>query len=190
MRGLRRLERAGSVVGGSVLVLALAVPAAPAIAAKEPAREDLTNFLLGPGYSQWLVGAVHRIATPAERQAYLALTDDEAAAEFIEAFWEDRRNPDSPWPADQPRAVFERRAEEADRLYSEGTRLGRYSDRGALHILYGPPAETAFEIPRRGPNRGTIEVWIYPKDASPGLDGEPPRRRYEFVERDGVTVRR
>lgn len=56
--------------------------------------ESLTNGLLGPAYSQWLVGAIARMATRAEIDAYLALSDDFAAADAIEAFWRARDDED------------------------------------------------------------------------------------------------
>ena len=53
---------------------------------------DVTNFLHGPEYAQWLVGPLAHIATPEERQQYLGLSNDSRAEAFIESFWE-RRGP-------------------------------------------------------------------------------------------------
>ena len=46
---------------------------------KSPGPEELTNFLLSPDRSQWLIGAISKMATPEEIEAYLALTSDEEA---------------------------------------------------------------------------------------------------------------
>lgn len=172
------------------LALALALPAAVAAAKKKKApREasELTNFLLSPRYSQWLLGAVSRIATGAEIEAYLRLTDDEAAVAFIDEFWTGRRSPDIVWPSPQPRELFESRAREADDQFSEGTHLGRRSDRGTIFILYGAPEETEYESSTEK-NRPSYEVWRYPKSSEPGLDGERPEREYFFIKRGERTV--
>lgn len=165
-------------------LLALALAAAKQRAAKP---EELTNFSLGPRYSQWLVGAVSQIATAEEIRGFLAVGDDASAQAFIDEFWEARRSSDSPWPADQPRAIFERRADEADGLYTEGAYLGRYSDRGVIHILYGPPREVRYDTSvRRGSQ--PVEVWSYAKDAAAGLDGSQPKRAYYFRRQGDRTV--
>ncbi|MDX1504051.1 MAG: GWxTD domain-containing protein [Thermoanaerobaculia bacterium] len=168
--------------------LALACLAPPAQAAKKPPRysaEEVTNFLLSPEHSLWLVGPVSWIATEKEIREYLSLTDDEAAEKFIREFWSSRRGDSaSPWPDDQPAVVFARRAEAADNRFSESTSRGRHSDRGTIFILYGEPEDTFFQAPENR-NRPPVEVWEYPKDAPPGLDGRQPKRRYYFSERDG-----
>jgi GWxTD domain-containing protein len=164
---------------------ALAAPARPAA----PSRDaiELTNFRLSPDHSQWLVGAIAWMAEESEIQQYLALSDDQAAESFITEFWSRRS---APFPAEQPRAVFERRAVEADRRFSESARLGRRTDRGTIYVLYGEAEEVTFEMPTR-PSRlrqEPIEVWAYPRDAEAGLDGEQPKRRYFFVKKDTVTT--
>lgn len=170
------------------VLLALATATAPAAArGKERSIEDLTNFLLGPNQSQWLVGAVVELATEEEIAQYLRLTSDEAAAEFVEAFWQRREDPSRPWPQEQPQGVFERRAVEADKLFTEGTTLGRRTDRGKVHILFGPAEKVEF-APVSPPRRGTIEVWTYPKDAEPGLTGQAPRSQYYFLKQGDLTV--
>jgi GWxTD domain-containing protein len=151
---------------------------------------DLTNFQLSPENSQWLVGPISWMAQPKEIEGYLALTDDETAERFITEFWTHRTNPSSPWPTEQPRAVFERRAQEADHRFSEGARLGRRTDRGTVFVLYGEPEKITFEVPDHQPpqRQRTLEVWNYAKDAPVGLDGNKPKRKYFFTQRDGLTV--
>ena len=71
------------------LALLLAQPGELQAGKKKPAAEDLTNFLLAPEYSQWLVGAIGRMASAAEIQAFLALTADDEAAAFVEKLFTD-----------------------------------------------------------------------------------------------------
>jgi len=178
-----RGRRERLLVGGALIgvLLAGSAPAPARKAKKVAAAEDLTNFRLSPAYSRWMVGAAARLASEDEVQGFLRLASDREAEGFLEEFWSRRRTSDSPWPAEQPRAVFERRSREADRLYREGTRGGRTTDRGVTYVLYGEPEKVTFEVTgdRR---RLTFEVWHYPDDAPPGLDGENPRGRYYFRE--------
>jgi GWxTD domain-containing protein len=170
----------------AVVVLILG-PAELSAGKKRPkAREDLINVLLSPGLAQWLIGPIARIATPEEVDAYLALTDDHAAGEFIDDFWSKRIDPSNPWPGRQLRDVFDRRAEEADRLFSEEAYVGRRTDRGVIHVIYGPPAKRTFvqEATRR---KATVEIWVYGSEAAPGLDGSKPKTEYFFAKRGDVT---
>ena len=175
----------------SSIALALAgglTLAEPAEAKKKPRpREELTNFLLGPELSLWLVGAIGRIASNEEIDRYLQLSSDEQAEAFIEEFWSRRRSADAVWPAKQPQGIYEARAREADRRFSEGARQGRRSDRGTIHILYGEPEEVKYEVASR-PGANTIEVWVYPKKGEKGLDGRSPDRYYYFAKRGEYTV--
>jgi GWxTD domain-containing protein len=156
-------------------------------AAREPSIGELTNFALSPELSQWLVGSISRIASESEVRQYLELDDDAAARAFIEDFWRRRHSDEITWPDQQPRAVFERRAEEADRLYSEGINLGRRTDRGEIHVLYGPPAEKRYESDLDS-RLGPMEVWEYDRKSERGLDGKRPKRFYRFVKSGETTV--
>ena len=168
-------------------LLALLAVASPSTGAKELTIAELTNFTLSPELAQWLVGPISRIASRREVAEYLSLQSDQAAVEFIDFFWASRRSASNPWPDQQPRAIFEGRAEEADRLFTEGVNLGRRTDRGAVHVLYGPPAEKSFESdPDR--YRDPVEVWEYEKNAPKGLDGKKPKRFYRFIKRGEATV--
>lgn len=179
---LRRLTLLTVVLG------LLLVP--PAGAAKKKQKKvdpaEATNFLLGLDYSHWLVGPAFFIATEEERATYLALTSDEEARDFIEEFWK-RRDPDPEFFGNEVRQLFEQRAAVADKRFREGARLGRRTARGAIYVLYGEPREVIYDtsIKRNEPN---LEVWVYSGDGEPGLDGEPPRARYWFAEKDGQVV--
>ena len=166
-----------------VLVCLVVTPALARLKTLDVA--DLTNFRVGPEYAQWLVGPIAQLATEAERRRFLDLADDSAAEAFIESFWE-HRGPNLVFPPTGPRYIFEGRAIEADRVFSEGTFLGRRTDRGTVFILYGLPesVEHASSPTNFGP---PIEIWNYPKKAANGLDGKRPDRSYAFRVQDSVT---
>jgi GWxTD domain-containing protein len=166
----RRLRAAG---------LGLLVSLVAPLAAQDDRSFERTNPFLAPRYAQWLVGAVGEIATEEERAEYLRLESDEAAQQFIERFWAGRGT---------VRQVYEQRAEEADKRYTEGTVPGRRTDRGAVYILYGDPEEASYEE-HRNVDDPPVELWRYPKNAPPGLDGEKPLRAYRFIRWAEVTVR-
>lgn len=173
----------------ATLVLSLVVLSAAAALArpeKLPPRQELVNFLLDPDLSQWLVGPVYFVATPAERREFLELESDAAAERFIEEFWK-RHDPSPELFGNEVRELFDERVEEADRRFREQIRRGRSTDRGVIYTLYGEPERIVFDAsPKlREPD---LEVWIYPGDAAPGLDGKRPKKRYYFAEKDGETM--
>lgn len=154
---------------------------------KDAELEELFNPLLSPDYSHWLVGPIYRIASQQEVDQYLDLVSDGEAAAFIERFWR-TRNEGTGFFEDSPQEIFEKRAGEADKRYTEGTVAGRRTDRGTLLILYGEPEEIEHESPEKvgGP---PLEVWKYPKEAAEeGLDGELPKPSYRFLELGGKTI--
>lgn len=170
----------------AVAVLLIAFPAAAKKKTKPTDPDELFNPLLGLDYSFWLVGPIAAIASEDEIEAYLALTSDEEAAKFIDSFWA-KRAEGVGFFEKKPRQIFEERAAEADKRYSEGAFPGRRTDRGKTLILYGEPEEVTFETPMEV-GVPTLEVWKYPKDAEAGLDGEAPKRSYRFIEIDGSKV--
>lgn len=147
----------------------------------------LTNPALSPGLSQWLVGAIAHLANDQEIRQYLALSTDSEAKRFIDHFWA-VRNPYPKNPGNALRQLYERRARAADRLYSEGGVVGRHTDRGAIFILYGPPARTTFEVGPQRKGGPALVVWKYPPDAKPGLDGRKPDPVYRFWKPADLTV--
>ena len=132
--------------------------------ARQKLPQDLLNPLLGPDYATWLEGAVARMCTPQEISGFLALKDDAAAERFTAAFWE-RRNP-HPGERNLLLELFDKRAAEADKRFSESGRTGRATDRGAVFVLYGQPTEPKFHagMSRREPD---AEVRIYKSPFSP-----------------------
>ena len=185
---MRRLETTPvAVVAVVTLAIGLCWPeAAEARRERMPPRQELLNVLLSPELSQWLVGPIYFIATPSERQQFLRLEDDVAAEQFIDAFWR-RRDPEPELFGNEVRRLYEERAEEADRRFRERVRRGRTTDRGVIYTLYGEPEAIEFDT-SLNPREPDLEVWIYSGDAPPGLDGEAPRKRYYFAEKDGQTV--
>lgn len=147
---------------------------------------ELTNPFLRPEYSSWMVGAASRLATPEEIRAYLALRDDAQAAAFIEEFWA-KRDPTPDRPDNAIRTAFEQRSAEADRLFSESGYLGRYTDRGALFVLFGPPTKVDFEVSPT-PDLPPIELWSYGPDAPSGINGQRPAGYYRFLKRGDLTT--
>jgi GWxTD domain-containing protein len=185
-RGGRTSPSPVAALAGAVCLLCALFAGCASGGAGNASAGDLTNPLLGPDLSIWLVGPVARLATPQEVQQYLALRDDRQANDFIQQFW-DRRNP-TKGPGNPVRAAFEERCDVADHKFTEGGVLGRRTDRGTILVLYGPPAKTGFEVPPH-PNMGGIEVWDYAAGAPAGLDGKRPDRAYRFIKHGELTVR-
>lgn len=185
----RHFRTRGRRVSLGVAALALAAVALAGCgsggAAAPRTQAELVNFRLSPDFSHWLVGPISRMATAEEVREFLALEDDFAAVDFVEAFWR-RRDPDPQASGNRVRTAFERRAAEADRRYDEAGLRGRRTPRGTLYVLYGPPEEVEFEI---APDGGEpIEVWRYPADAPTGLHGRAPDRFYWFRKKGDLTV--
>ena len=173
-----------------VLLLAtlLALLLAASVEAKKKNRSDdeLFNLFLGPAYAQWLVGPIAEVATDEEINAFLALMSDDEAKAFIEDFWA-QRNATAPVFGKTPEQVFEARAVEADKRFTEGAYPGRRSARGAKLIVFGEPESIEFESPERVGDP-PLELWTYAKDAEVGLGGDKPKRRYRFVKIENSTV--
>lgn len=169
----------------SLLALALLAAACASSGSAGRTAADLTNPFLGPELSSWLIGPIARLATPEEVHQFLALTDDAQAKAFVDAFWE-KRNP-RPGRENRLRETFDERSTEADRMFSEAGYRGRRTDRGALLVLYGPPAKTDYEVSPI-PEGPPIEVWTYPPTAKEGLNGKKPNPAYRFVKTGDLTV--
>lgn len=172
----------------SVVAIALLVVAGPTEAAKRKQRksEDLTNFMLSPQYSRWLVGPISRLATANEIDQFMAITTDDEAEAFITKFWE-LRGGGAIWPATDKRKLFDERVADADKFYSEGTHRGSSTDRGTIFVLYGPPDQTKYEAHPK--NQGPpIEIWFYIPETTEGLDGSKPDSIYLFRKTGPVTT--
>jgi GWxTD domain-containing protein len=180
LNGRRKLRGAAALAVAVALALVLAGCSSSGVVERPG---ELINTYLGPDYAQWLAGPIARMATPEEIRQYLALTDDFAAVDFIEAFWS-RRDPAPAEPGNPVRDAFERRVAEADRQFGEAGIPGRRTDRGTIYVLYGKPADVSFDV--AAGTGEAVEVWSYGADAGPGLDGKRPERFYWFREESGV----
>lgn len=192
-------RRGGHGRGLWCLVAASLLSAPPAAAAERGngrTPDELVNVFVAPGYAQWLVGPIARLASEDEVRAYLAITDDAAAERFIDEFWQ-RREPMPDMPGLSARQQFEQLAEEADRQFGEATFRGRHTDRGTVFILYGPPDDVQhrparparsgrYRSPPMSSRHGLVERWLYRK-ARVGLDGSSPRGEYRFIREGDLT---
>lgn len=181
----------------SMVVLIALASSDPAMAYKKktPEAEDLFNPLLGPQYAHWLVGPIYHMLSDKEVAEFLDLVSDQEAEVFISAFWE-KKNAGTPVFHETPRQIFDKRAIEADKRFTEGAFPGRNSDRGMIHILYGEPDDISYSNPKNVDDP-TLEVWEYSKSAAPGLDGDQPKKSFRFIKigdrtelYSGQTIRR
>jgi GWxTD domain-containing protein len=158
-----------------------------ACASAEPrrTRADLTHPFLGPDYSAWLIGPIAAMASPQEIDAYLALSGDAEAREFIDAFWRMRQPANS--STNDALETYRKRCAVADQKFGEGGLLGQRTDRGTVYVLYGPPTATQFQI-SPAPQDPPIELWAYDAGVPAGLDGKRPEKFYRFIKRGEVTV--
>ena len=159
---------------------------------------DLVNIRLSPKYSQWLVGATGLIASEEELRKFSELENDSEAEAFIVGFWELRQE-DKPEGTETSlrslvglesnplRELFEKRAVEADKLFSEAGFLGRRTARGTVYVLFGEADENEYEVNPQ-PGGGPVEAWTYERGTRRGLDGSKPERLYRFVRDGDLTV--
>lgn len=166
---------------------ALVAPSADAKKQKRPKAQDVTNYMLGIDYSHWMVGPVSFLASAEELVTYMNLVSDQDAEDFITEFWK-RRDPRPDFFGNDLRRVFDTRKAEAGKRYREVTTSGWRTDRGTIYVIYGEPEDIVYETSVR-PHQPTVEVWVYAKDAEPGLDSLQPRTRYWFAKKNGKTVR-
>jgi len=118
----------------------------------------------GADLKAWIDGPIRYIALKAEMQAFRDLDDDAARALFIERFWA-RRDPTPETLTNEYRQLFWERVQQANTLFMDSPRPGWMTDRGKIHILYGPPTEILDDphlategLPAAG--RGVIR-WTY-----------------------------
>jgi GWxTD domain-containing protein len=147
-----------------VLVVALSLISPAPGAPKTPKLED------------WHQGPVRYIALAEEVKTYRDLTTDAQRALFIERFWA-RRDPDPTTLVNEVRQSFWLRVQEANTNFLDSSKPGWMTDRGKIHILYGPPNEIQQDVgaqteatPTTG--RGLIR-WIYEGRPGGRMDLDP-----------------
>lgn len=90
-------------------------------------------------YKKWLNEDVRWIISPAERKAFMQLSNDEERDQFIEAFWQ-RRDPTPDTPENEFKDDHYARIAYANEHFSAGV-PGWRTDRGRIYIIYGKPDE-------------------------------------------------
>ncbi len=115
-------------------------------------------------------------ATEQEIASFRSLKDDRSRTLFLLKFWK-RYDPDPETPENEFLPEFLRRVRYADEHFTEGRRLGRYTDRGRIYIKYGPPDQ----IERKSLAFGErdSEKWIYYQRGS---------MEFVFVDLQGINV--
>jgi len=152
------------------LPLALLLPLALGAVAAAPAEDEPRDL------KSWIDGPVRYIARKAEVQAFRDLETDDARALFVERFWA-RRDPTPNTLTNEYRHLFWTRVQEANSNFVDSPRPGWMTDRGKIHVLYGPPTEIQQDhflhvggSPTSG--RGVIR-WIYEGRPGDRMDLDP-----------------
>jgi GWxTD domain-containing protein len=171
--------RRASTLAAAIAISALTGAPAPAAQKIHTADELFQPFLEGE-LSQWLVGPIGRLASEDEITEYLRLKTADEAKRFIDAFWA-RRDPDPAKAGNPVRELFESRAAEADKQFSEAAVAGRRTDRGTILVQSIDYEEF------RDVSAADVERWRYSKKAEPGLDGRRPQKEYRFAKRGDLT---
>ncbi|MCP3982386.1 MAG: GWxTD domain-containing protein [bacterium] len=93
----------------------------------------------------WIEGPIRYIVGKDEIKVWKHLETDAQRALFIERFWS-RRDPTRETLTNEYRQMFWERVHEANTNFIDAPKDGWLTDRGKIHILYGPPFEI-FEDP-------------------------------------------
>jgi len=131
-------------------------------------------------YRAWITGPVRYITIKDEVKAFKSLESDEARILFVEKFWA-RRDPSPNTLANETRQIFWERVNEANNHFTDSSKPGWKTDRGKIHILYGPPTDIQEDLYAytadgiTGGGHGIVR-WIY--------EGRPGQRR----DMDAVVV--
>jgi len=113
---------------------------------------------LGPADADFL-SRVRLIITRRERKVFLELPDA-GRPSFVEEFWR-RRDPDPATEANEFKDEYEKRVEEAARLFRGEAKPGWLTDRGRILILFGPPHDRLASPARGATGAACTEEWFY-----------------------------
>ncbi len=113
---------------------------------------------LRPEHEEFLSQVSH-IITSAERKEFLALPESERP-EFIEKFWK-FRDPDPSTEENEFKDEYLKRVSAAGRLFFGEGRPGWLTDRGRIHILFGPPDQRNVTSSAADPYGRCQETWYY-----------------------------
>jgi GWxTD domain-containing protein len=108
-------------------------------------------------YRKWVNEDVRWIITPAERAAFLKLTDNTERDEFVRQFWE-RRNPAG---ENTFKEQYYRRIAYSNRHFGAANIPGWLSDRGRVYIVYGPPTGIDAHPSAAAGSSKPSEIWHY-----------------------------
>ena len=109
-------------------------------------------------HRQFLSNARYTI-TGEERRVFTKLPPSERDA-FVEEFWK-KRDPNPGTEANEFKQEYDKRINDANRLFSDGGGNGWLEDRGRIYILLGPPWER-YTYPRGQTFYGKpTEIWYY-----------------------------
>lgn len=118
-----------------VLLSLCTLPAAP----QQKKRDRRAYNEMGSAYRTWIEQDVGYIITDEEKQAFHWLSNDDERDQFIEQFWR-RRDPTPDTAENEFKEEHYRRIAYANEHFASGI-PGWRTDRGMIHIKYGPPDE-------------------------------------------------
>jgi len=152
---LRHGERMRRPNLGLVAVLAILAATIPADAKK--------NERKAPELKRWIDGPIRYIAEKPEVETFRSLKADDDRILFVERFWA-RRDPHPETMTNEFRQLFWERVREANDSFLDSGVEGWRTDRGKIHILYGPPNEIQDDVHYRADDPtsiGGIIRWVY-----------------------------
>lgn len=132
-------------------------------------------------------GPMSVFMTKEDQKAWKALKNDEDAKAFIQLFWA-RRDPTPNTPQNEFVDEVKLRVAYADQTYTTGRGSGWSSDKGKIHLLFGPPSRREASGGPSMPNIQTptgggqaaiseqTETWVYEKERVPQWIGMPEFR--------------
>ena len=121
-------------------------------------RSAARRSSLAPGHADFL-SRVRYIITRSEERIFLTIPAGERET-FIDEFWK-RRDPDPYSVENEFKDEYFNRLETADRLFSREGKPGWLTDRGRVHVLFGPPFDRIINPIDSGYGGRCSEVWYY-----------------------------
>jgi GWxTD domain-containing protein len=113
---------------------------------------------LAPGHAEFLSQGRY-IITRSEEKIFLELPAAQRDA-FIAEFWK-RRDPDPYSEENEFKSEYFSRLETANRLFAREGKPGWMTDRGRIHILFGPPFDRIINPIDGGLGERCSEIWYY-----------------------------
>jgi GWxTD domain-containing protein len=164
---------ASAVVAPIVSKVEPAPPQAPQTSSISPKWiNPETKSILSPQgsiFQKWLDEDALYIITEEERLAFSALGSDAEREQFVQQFWL-RRDPSPSTPVNEFKEEHYRRIAYANQRFGTASgRPGWATDRGAVHIVYGPPDELESHNVRPG-GTSPFELWLYRYIEGKGAD--------------------